>query len=83
MNELFPILCGIAVGLVFSLSSFRLPIVTLAVLSVACGVLASWISGELAFGAFYVLIDIAQVLGAALVTAFVVGQRRQRTWHLS
>ena len=41
----------------------------LVVLSVALGAVSSWISGELAVSAIYILIDVTQVLGASLATS--------------
>jgi len=49
------------------------------VLSVALGAVASWISGELAVSAVYILIDAAQVLGASLATWALAAAWRQRS----
>ena len=49
----------------------------LVVLSVALGAVASWISGELAVSAIYILIDVTQVLGASLATWVLVTALRQ------
>ena len=80
MDEVFPVLGGVIVGLVVStvVSSSRARWVALVVLSVALGSVATWISGELAISAAYLLIDIAQVLGAAVATTVLVGVWRRR-----
>ena len=73
MDEVFPVLAGVIVGLV-------IPTVvsSSSALSIVLGAVASWISGELAISAAYVLIDIAQVLGAAMATMVLVGVWRRR-----
>jgi uncharacterized membrane protein len=78
MDEVFPVLCGIAVGLVFYYLPSSLRVVTVVVLGVAFGWLAAWISGELAISWVYVLIDTAQVAGAAILTAVLVARWRRR-----
>ena len=83
MDEVFPVLCGIAVGLVLGAVPSRLRMLALGVSSVAFAVLASWISGELVISWVYVLIDLAQVLGAALLTSFLIARWRHRAWRLS
>jgi hypothetical protein len=83
MDEVFPVLSGIAVGLVLGVIPPRLRVLAFGALSVAFGSLSSWISGELAISWIYVLIDVAQVLGAALLTSFLVARWRHRAWRLS
>jgi uncharacterized membrane protein YeaQ/YmgE (transglycosylase-associated protein family) len=81
MDEVFPVLAGVIVGLVVPTvvsSSSNVRWIVLVVLSVVLGVVASWISGELAISAAYLLIDIAQVLGAAIATTVLVGVWRRR-----
>ena len=78
MDEVFPVLSGIAVGLIVSFIDSSLRVVALGVLAVAFGLLASWISGELAISWVYALIDIAQVLGAALLTSVLVARWQRR-----
>ena len=52
MDEVFPVLAGVIVGLVVpTVMSSRLRWLALVVLSVALGAVASWISGELAVSA--------------------------------
>lgn len=82
MDEVFPVLSGIAVGLILDFIPSGLRVVALGVLAVAFGILASWISGELAISWVYVLIDIAQVLGAALLTSVLVARWRRRSLRL-
>jgi hypothetical protein len=80
MDEVFPVLAGVIVGLVVPtvVSSARGRWVVLVALGVVLGAVASWISGELAISAVYLLIDIAQVLGAAIATTVLVGAWRRR-----
>jgi demethoxyubiquinone hydroxylase (CLK1/Coq7/Cat5 family) len=69
MEEVFPVLAGIVVGLfTLGVRPTWLKAVVIAVLGVALGALASWISGELAMSAIYILIDAAQVIAAAVMT---------------
>src|SRR5262249_28251554 len=82
MEEVFPVLSGIVVGLVLGFIPQRIRMLALGALSVAFGILASWISGELAVSWIYLLIDIAQVLGAALLTSVLVTRVRSRSWRL-
>ena len=83
MEEVFPVLSGIVIGLaVHPIASRRLRSIILAVLSVAFGVTASWISGELAVSVFYILIDVAQVLVAAILTSVLVAAWRRRGLRL-
>jgi len=50
-------------------------------LGLAFGLVASWISGELAISWTYVLIDVAQVIGVAVMTVvgLAVWRRRLRS----
>ena len=69
MEEVLPVLSGIAIGLLtFRLSPMALRAVLFAVLALAAGVFASWVSGELAVSWLYVLIDVGQVLVAGVLT---------------
>jgi hypothetical protein len=83
MDEVFPVLSGVAVGLVLGVIPSRLRMLALGMLGAAFGILASGISGELAISGIYVLIDVAQVLGAALLTSFLAARSRHRAGHLS
>jgi hypothetical protein len=80
MDEVFPVLAGVIVGLVVPtvVSRSNVRWIALVALSVVFGVVATWISGELAISAAYLLIDIAQVLGAAIATVVLVGAWRRR-----
>lgn len=72
MEEVLPIAAGAIVGLLaLRVRSTQLRIVAVLVLSVLLGVLASFITGELAMNWTYVVLDIAQVGFAALVAAAV------------
>jgi hypothetical protein len=80
MREVFPFLAGLAVGLVtHRAASLWGRIALIAVLGVGFGALASWVSGELTAGWFYVAVETAQVIGVAIMTAIavIVWQRRQ------
>ena len=81
MNEVFPVLAGVVLGLATSRLVFqwgRWGI--LGGLSVAFGAAASWISGELTISWTFLLIDVAQVLTAGAMTALIATrwQRRPR-----
>lgn len=81
MDEGFPVLAGVVVGLVIPIvvSPSRLRWLVLVVLSVVLGSVATWVSGELAISAVYLLVDITQVLGAAIATAVLVSIWRRRS----
>jgi hypothetical protein len=83
MEEVFPVLAGVVVGL--AISSVRLMwlrIFLLVVFGLGFGFMASWISGELAMSWAYVLIDTAQVIGAgAMTTVGITVWRRRRAWR--
>ena len=73
MDEVFPVLAGIVLGLAtFTLRRIWLRVAVVAVLGVGLGAAASWISGELAVSPFYVLVDAAQVIVAAFLTGVLV-----------
>ena len=82
MDEVFPVLSGIAVGLILGIIPPRLRTLAVGALSIALGIMASWISGELAITWTYALIDVAQVLGAALLTSVLTTRWRHRAWRL-
>ena len=70
MEEVLPVLSGVAIGLLMHrLSPMALRAVLFAILTVAAGVFASWVSGELAVSWLYILVDIAQVLAAGVLTS--------------
>ena len=73
MDEVFPVLAGIALGLgTYAVRSNWLRAALVAILGLALGAMASWVSGELAFSWVYVLIDTAQVVGAAIMSGLLV-----------
>jgi hypothetical protein len=73
MDEVFPVLAGIALGLgTFTLRRIWLRVAVVGILGVGLGTAASWISGELAVSRFYVLVDAAQVIVAAFLTGVPV-----------
>ena len=82
MDEVFPVLAGIVLGLGTYAVRTSLRAVLIAVLGVAFGVVAAWISRELVSAWVYALIDTAQVIGAALGTGLLVtlwARRRARS----
>jgi uncharacterized membrane protein len=85
MDEVLPVLAGIAVGLVAErLPSSILRTVFIAALGVAFGFAASWLSGELAISWVYLLIDTAQVVAASILTmGLVVAWRRRRARRIA
>jgi len=83
MEEVFPVLAGIVVGLfTLGVRPAWLKAVVIAVLGVALGAIASWISGELATSAIYILIDAAQVIAAAVMTGVLATRWLRRRARL-
>lgn len=80
MDEAFPALAGIAIGLVFSTVSLRErgSQLLFAALVLAAGFTASWINGELAESWLYLLLDVGQTAVAALVVRLALRRIRQR-----
>jgi hypothetical protein len=79
MDEVFPVLAGIVVGMaIHRVHSMWLRGCLVAVLALLFGAIASWVSGELAISGIYVLIDAAQVGVAAVMTAVLVRVWRRR-----
>ena len=80
MDEVFPVLAGVIVGLVVPavVSQSHLRSLMMVMLSAVLGTVATCVSGELAISAIYLLVDIAQVLGAAVATAWLIGVWRHR-----
>jgi hypothetical protein len=73
MDEVFPVLAGIALGLgTYAVRSNWLRVAVVTILGLALGAMASWASGELALSWVYVLIDTAQVVGAAIISGLLV-----------
>jgi len=74
VDEVFPLLGGIVVGLVCSQVPLRLSRWMVLLLAVVVGLTASYISGELAVDWRFVLIDIGEVLLAAATARMIVGR---------
>jgi hypothetical protein len=73
MDEVFPVLAGIALGLgAYPVRPRWLRLVVVGLLGIALGAMASWVSGELVLGWVYVLIDTAQVVAAAIMSGLLV-----------
>ena len=73
MDEVFPILGGIVIGLAtHAVRRYWVRALLIGVLGVAVGGFASWVSGELAISWAYLFIDIGQVLAAAVMTSVLV-----------
>jgi uncharacterized membrane protein YeaQ/YmgE (transglycosylase-associated protein family) len=79
MEEVFPVLAGVVVGLVTSrVMQTWLRVIAVVLLGLAFGAIASWISGELAVSWVYVVIDTAQVIGASVMITVLVRAWRRR-----
>jgi membrane protein implicated in regulation of membrane protease activity len=80
MDEVFPVLAGIAVGLVVEWLGSRgfWAIFVGGVFAIAFGAMAAWVSGELAVSWVYPVIDTAQVAGATAMTVVLVRAWRRR-----
>jgi hypothetical protein len=82
MDEVFPVLAGVVVGLaIHHVTTAWLRVLFLAVLSLGFGTAASWLSGELAISWAYILIDTGQVFVAASLTAVLAAAWRRRAWR--
>jgi hypothetical protein len=69
MDEVFPVLSGIVLGLVIhAIGPAWLKVASIGICGIALGTLASWISGELAVSWVYLLVDAGQVIAAAIMT---------------
>jgi hypothetical protein len=83
MEEVFPVLAGVVVGLALHpLRSRLLRSLLVFVASLGLGGLASWVAGELAVSPVYIAIDAAQVAIAAILTAMLVTAWRRRALRL-
>jgi hypothetical protein len=82
MDEIFPILGGIVLGLVFA-GRLKTPLayVCFAALALCIAVVASAISGELAASWWYIGVDLIEVVVATVLTALVVPILR-RAWSV-
>jgi hypothetical protein len=82
MEEVFPVLAGVALGLAtHHLTSTRLRVLILGVSSLILGATASYLSGELAISWVYIAIDAVQVLVAAGLTAVLAALWGRRAWR--
>jgi len=73
MDEVLPVLAGIALGLVtLTLRGRWRRVAVIGILGVALGAVASWVSGELIVSRLYVLVDAAQVIVVAVLTGLLV-----------
>ena len=80
MDEVFPVLAGIATGLVAArVSSRSLRALLVGALGIAFGFGASLLAGESSISWVYLLIDTAQVIGASVLTMGLVAMWRRRS----
>ncbi len=80
MDEVFPVVAGIVLGLAtFRMQPRRWRFLAIGVAGIALGATASWISGELALSWGYLVIDTAQVVAAAAMTSALMVVWRRRT----
>jgi hypothetical protein len=79
VDEVFPVLAGIAIGLVAGrVSSNGLRALLIGTLGIVFGFAACWLAGELAISGVYLLIDTAQVIGVSVLTMALVVMWRRR-----
>lgn len=79
MDEVFPFLGGIALGLAYiGRPRTTMLITVLALLACCIAITASAISGELSVSWWYTGLDLVEVLAAALITALLLGPVRRR-----
>ncbi len=82
MGEVFPVVAGLAVGIVaLRILDLRLRIALMAVMSLVFGVIATFISGEALISWAFVLIDIPLVLVAAVATVVIAPRVVERFAH--
>jgi hypothetical protein len=80
MDEVFPVLAGVVLGLVTHLlRPIWLRTLVVGSFGLAFGAVASWTSGELAISEIYLLIDAAQVIAASIMTAVLIRIWRRRS----
>lgn len=80
MNELFPILGGLAIGGLVGLIRPQLRLWVAAILAIVVGVLATVISGEFLVSWGFLLIDIPLVALSAIVGQALARRLRLGTW---
>jgi hypothetical protein len=83
MDEVFPILGGVVLGLaMYRLRPLWIRVVVIGIVGVGLGAAASWVSGELALSYMYLLVDAVQVMIASVISGAVVSlwlRRRSRS----
>ncbi len=80
MDEVFPVLAGVALGLGLSQLAPRwLRLAILAGLATLFGVAAGWISGELVISWGYAMLDVGQVLASGAMTMLLAVRWRRGT----
>ena len=68
MDEVFPVLSGIVIGLAtYFVRRLWLRVALIGVFGFGLGAIASWVSGEITLSYAYVLIDAAQVIVASIL----------------
>jgi hypothetical protein len=73
MDEVFPVLAGIVVGLAtHAVRPIWLKALLIGSLGIAVGAAASWLSGELAVSWVYIFIDAGQVVAAGIMTGILL-----------
>ena len=73
MDEVFPVLAGVVVGLASALlKSTPSKVILVGLMGLAFGICASWISGELSISWMYLVVDAVQVIAAAAMTGVLV-----------
>ena len=79
MDEVFPLLAGLLVGVLAArLLAPRQRVIAIVLASLAIGLLAALVSGELAVSWAFVVFDVGQVLLAALIGMVVYGRLARR-----
>lgn len=81
-NEFFPVLSGLAIGVILGLIAPRLRVWIGAVLAILFGVLATVLSGEAEISWGFLLIDIPLVAIAAIVGFMLMRRLRIGAWTL-
>jgi hypothetical protein len=80
MNEVFPVLAGIAIGLAtHAVRPIWFKALLIGSLGIALGAAASWLSGELAVTWVYVFFDAAEVVAVGIMTGILVKVWLRRT----
>ncbi len=79
MDEVFPVLAGVVIGLAtHAVRPAWLKASVIGALGIVVGVTASWVSGEVAVSWVYILVDIGQVVAASAMTGILVTVWRRR-----